>query len=301
MKLGLIGLGKMGCAIAQRAVDAGHTVFGFDLGQEARTQAEKIGVQIVRSVEELCKKVNVFWLMIPSGEPVDKTIELLLPHLQKSDIIVDGGNSNFNYTIKRSAFLAEKNIFFLDCGTSGGLLGKEIGFSLMIGGDKSAYTKVKPIFKAIAAQDGFAYLGPSGSGHYVKMVHNGIEYGLLQAYAEGFHLLQSGAYKDLDLEAVAKVWQNGSVIRSWLLGLTYEVFVQKTDFAKIVGQIQEGGTGKWMVKEAEKQNIPVPVIKESWQVRGRSRQGEENFATKLIALIRNKFGGHPVKKRDLSE
>jgi len=297
MTVGIIGLGKMGRAIAQRMVGAGHDVFGYDLGQDAKAQAEKIGVQIVDSLQDLCKQVNIFWLMIPSGEPVDKTIELLTTHLQEGDIIVDGGNSNFNYTVKRAALLAEKNIFFLDCGTSGGLHGKEIGFSLMIGGDKNAYAKLVPLFEAVAAPNGFAHLGQSGAGHYVKMVHNGIEYGLLQAYAEGFHLLKEGSYKELDLKAVANVWQNGGVIRSWLLDLTHEIFVEQPDFEKIVGQIQEGGTGKWMVKEAEKQNIPVPVIQEARAVRTRSQKGEENFATKLIVLLRNKFGGHAVKKR----
>jgi len=297
IKIGLIGLGKMGQAIAYRVLQAGHEVFGFDLGQEARANAKKIGVKTVDSLEKLCKNVEIFWLMIPSGGPVDKTIELLLPYLKEGNIIVDGGNSNFEYTVQRAEKLGQKNVYFLDCGTSGGLHGKEIGFSLMIGGDKLAYEKVVPIFTAIAHKDGFAHLGPSGAGHYVKMVHNGIEYGLLQAYAEGFHLLKEGQYKDLDLAKIADVWRHGAIIRSWLLDLTYEILAEHKDFANIVGQIQEGGTGKWMVKQAEKQKIPVSVIKEAWLTRKRSREGQGNFATRLITFIRNKFGGHAVKKR----
>ena len=197
----------------------------------------------------------------------------------------------------RAQRLQEKEIFFLDCGTSGGLRGKEIGFSLMIGGDVGTYQGLKPLFEAIAAKDGYAHMGPSGAGHYVKMVHNGIEYGLLEAYAEGFNLLKNGAYKELDLEKIAQVWRHGSVIRSWLLDLADNVFEHDQKFDEVVGAIQEGGTGRWAVKEADKQNIPVPVIKEALKVRERSREGDQHYATKFIALVRNQFGGHAVEKK----
>ena len=297
MNLGLVGLGRMGNAIADRVVQAGHTVFGFDFNEQAKIRAQEVGVQVVDSLDDLVSKARIIWLMVPAGDPVDKTIDALLPKLQKGDTIIDGGNSKFSNSIARAQRLAQKGVFFLDCGTSGGLLGRKIGFCLMIGGDKSAYDKVTPIFKAVAADNGFGYMGPSGSGHYVKMVHNGIEYGLLQAYAEGFHLLKEGYYKDLNLENVANVWRHGAVIRSWLLDLAHDVYKVDREFDDVIGTIQEGGTGKWTVEEAKKQNIAVPIIEGSLRVRRRSRETGGNYATKLIALLRNKFGGHAVEKK----
>jgi len=295
MKVGIIGLGKMGNAIAYRLLQGGHEVVGFDLNEDALRSAQQVGVEAVDSIQDVAKKSLVIWLMVPVGEAVDSTIAKLIGGVQKEIIVIDGGNSNFEDSIKRYEHLKKEGICFLDCGTSGGLHGREFGFSLVIGGDKRAYEKIIPILKSIAAVDGFAYMGESGSGHYVKMVHNAIEYGLLQAYAEGFHLLKEGQYKNLDLEKISSVWMNGSIIRSWILQLLHQVFAEKKDFTKIIGEIAEGGTGRWAVEEAKKQGISVRVLEESLHIREWSRQTGGNFATKIVALLRNKFGGHDVK------
>lgn len=300
MKIGLVGLGKIGIAIAHRVLQSGHKVIGFDINESARIQSEKIGVDTVESIHEIANKTRIIWIMVPAGNPVDKVIKELSFGLKEDDIIIDGGNSNFKNTLHRAKKLKDKNIFLLDCGTSGGLLGEDIGFSLMVGGEKSAYEKVLPIFKAIAKKDGFDYLGSSGAGHYIKMVHNAIEYGLLQAYAEGFNLLKNGRYKNLDLEKISKVWKNGSVIRSWILDLAHDVFKEDQEFENIIGEIQEGGTGRWALEDAKEQDIPVPVLEKSLFVRKESRETGGNYATKLISLIRNKFGGHEVKKNEFS-
>ncbi|MFC1842591.1 phosphogluconate dehydrogenase (NAD(+)-dependent, decarboxylating) [Candidatus Dependentiae bacterium] len=300
MKLGIIGLGRMGNAIAYRAINGGFKVAGFDIDKEALAKAEEIGVETVDDIADLAERADVIWLMVPVGDLVDAIIEKLMPHLSSGDIIVDGGNSNYKDSIKRAEKLKAHGIYFLDCGTSGGLHGREVGFSLMVGGEKKAYSKIIPLLEAIAAKDGFGYMGRSGAGHYVKMIHNGIEYGLLQAYAEGFQLLKEGKYENLDLEKISKVWMHGSVIRSFILELVHEIYQEKIDFSKIVGEIQEGGTGKWTVKEAKEQNVSVPVIEKSLEIRAWSRESAQqaggNYATKLVALLRNKFGGHKVKK-----
>jgi len=297
MKVGIVGLGRMGRAIASRIMHAGHNVVGFDVDEQAREQIKQEGGAAVDSLEELAKQARVIWLMVPAGSAVDETLDGLLPHLQEGDIIIDGGNSKYTNSVARAKRLKEKEVDFLDCGTSGGLLGKKIGFSLTVGGDERAYEKVIPIFKAVAISDGYAHVGPSGAGHYVKMVHNGIEYGLLQAYAEGFHLLKEGEYKDLDLETIANVWQNGAIIRSQILDYAREVLEKGYEFDAVIGEIAEGGTGFWAVEHAQQIKIPVPVIKEALAVRKRSREGDENYATKFVAVMRNKFGGHEVKQK----
>jgi len=297
MKLGIVGLGKMGNSIAYRVAKSGYEVVGFDLNKDAIKEAQKIGIDTVIDIDDLAERADVIWLMVPVGDPVDSTIERLLPHLHEGDIIVDGGNSNFKDSVRRSEKLKEHGIHFLDCGTSGGLVGREVGFSLMVGGDKKAYNKIVPLLAAIAAKNGFAHMGPSGSGHYVKMIHNGIEYGMLQAYGEGFHLLKEGRYKDLDLEEISKVWSHGSIIRSQLLELAHEIYAEKIDFSHIIGSIQEGGTGKWTVQEGKDQNISLRVLQESLDIRKWSRETGGNYGTKLVALLRNKFGGHEVKKK----
>jgi len=296
MTIGMIGLGRMGMSIASRLLDAGHTVIGFDFEPDACSQAREMGIEVVEQLAMVADKARVIWLMIPQGKPVDDTLDILKPKLQAGDIIVDGGNSHFNDSMRHYHDLAKSNVSFLDCGTSGGLHGRDLGYCLMVGGDLKAYETLIPLFQVIAAPDGYAYIGPSGSGHYVKMVHNGIEYALLEAYAEGFHMLKEGEFKTLDLEKISHVWQNGSIVRSWILNLAHEVFKNDQNFEKISGSIGENLTGQWTVDEAKKQNIPVELIERSLALRAWSRQSGGNYATKLVALLRNQFGGHPVKK-----
>lgn len=299
MKVGIVGLGRMGNAIAQRAVDGGHEVIGFDPSHQAQVAALKVGVTLASTLEEVARQTRVIWLMVPVGDPVDRAIKELLPHLKGGDIIIDGGNSFYKDSIERAQALALQDIIFLDCGTSGGLGGRLTGFCLMLGGDKVAYTKVHSLLTAIAAPGGLGHFGSSGAGHYVKMVHNGIEYALLQAYAEGFHIIKDGHYKDeaIDLEEVSRVWNHGSVIRSWILGLANEVFKEDQELENVVGEIAEGGTGRWTVDEARQHTIPVPQIESSLNVREWSRKTGGNYTTKVVAMLRNKFGGHNVKKK----
>ena len=297
LKIGVVGLGRMGHAIAYRLIQGGHQVVGFDASQQAQDDAQKIGVTCVQTLGELAQQVRIFWLMVPAGDVVDQVIASLLVHMRPEDIIIDGGNSLFHDSLRRHDELRVKNIHFLDCGTSGGLLGQEIGFSLMIGGDQEIFKKLIPVFDAIAAQNGYAYLGPSGAGHYVKMVHNGIEYALLQAYAEGFHLLaKQSHYKNLDLAQVSGVWRHGSVIRSWILDLAHNVFLKDQKLDGISGEIGENLTGRWTLDEAKKQGVPVDLIERALEIRALSRQTGGNYGTKVVALLRNQFGGHAVKK-----
>ena len=296
MKLGLIGLGRMGNAIAQRVIDAGHQVIGFDQSPASCAQAEQLGVTIVSSAQEVAQRARIVWLMVPAGEVVDSVLALLRPHLHKDDIIIDGGNSHFKDSIRRAKELEQHGIYFLDCGTSGGLHGRENGFSLMVGGDEASYIKIHPLLEAIAASGAVGLVGPSGAGHYIKMVHNGIEYGLLQAYAEGFQLIKEGSFKNYnpDLEQISRIWNNGAVIRSWILDLAHTIFEQDQEFHKISGRIGQNGTGKWCVENADENNIPVPVIQAALKVRALSEQTGGNYATKLVALLRHAFGGHPL-------
>lgn len=294
--VGVIGLGRMGASIAWRLRQAGHAVIGFDFDQQACSDARAMGVEVVEQLDAIAEKARVIWLMIPQGKPVADAITLLEPKLQAGDIIVDGGNSYFQDSMRHAQDLAQQNIAFLDCGTSGGLHGRDLGYCLMVGGDLKAYEKLIPVFDIIAAPQGYAYVGPSGAGHYVKMVHNGIEYALLQAYAEGFHLLKDGRFKDLDLEKISDVWRHGSIIRSWILDLSHEIFKTDQVFKNISGSIGENLTGQWTVDEAKKQQVPVEMIERALAVRAWSRQSGGNYATKMVALLRKQFGGHPVKK-----
>ena len=301
MNIAVIGLGRMGAAIAHRLHKAGHTVFGFDVSAQAREAVHKEGIAVFDSIADVAKKADVFWLMVPVGRPVDDTLQALKSHLQSGAIIIDGGNSKWTDSQRRAQELSSDGIPFLDCGTSGGLKGREIGFSLMIGGDKRVYEKVENFFKAIAAPRGYGYVGSSGAGHYVKMVHNGIEYALLQSYAEGFQLIKEGSFKDsdLDLEQITGIWQHGSVIRSWLLDLAHDIFVDAGDaqhLRDISGELAEGGTGRWSVEDAERNQVPVPMMKEALDIRKWSRETGGNYATKVVALLRNRFGGHDFKR-----
>ena len=294
MKYGIIGLGKMGQSIAYRAHAHNLNITGYDPDQEARDNTQNIGIEIATSISEIAQKTDIIWLMVPAGPTVDTVIKELLLYIKPGTIIIDGGNSKFTDSVERSQKLKQKNIFYLDCGTSGGLNGREIGFCCMIGGEKQAYEKTIPFFKAISAPDGFVYMGPAGSGHYVKMVHNGIEYALMQAYAQGFDLLKHGHFKNLNLADIAHVWQHGSVIRSWLLDLCSEILHEDQNLKNISGSVNHTGMGAWTVEEAEKQHISVSLIKDALDIRKDSQKTGGNFATKLVAMLRNKFGGHQV-------
>lgn len=298
MRVGIVGLGRMGHAIAKRVVDAGHVVFGFDVDKDAVARAQEVGVHTVKQMELLAEQVEVFWLMLPAGPLVDRAIETLKNHVHPESIIIDGGNSNFKDSIRRAELLKPLSIAFLDCGTSGGLLGEQIGFSLMIGGSERAYQQVVPLLDAIAMKNGYGHVGPSGAGHYVKTVHNGVEYALLQAYAEGFRIIKEGHFKDahIDLAHLSDVWMHGSVIRSYILELAHEIFQEDQELKHISGEIAESGTGKWTVEEASEQNISVPMIELALSERARSRETGGNYATKIVAMLRNKFGGHAVKR-----
>lgn len=298
MNFGIVGLGKMGSSIAYRVIngDYYYKVFGFDIESQAITEAEEIGVEMVKDLADLAERSDVIWLMLPAGELIDITIDKLIPHLKDGDIIIDGGNSNYKDSVEREEKLKNHGIYFLDCGVSGGLYGENIGFSLTVGGDEKAYKKILPLLEIIAHENGCSYVGPSGAGHYVKMVHNGIEYGLLQAYAEGFNLLQAGEYKNLDLEKISHTWLNGSIIRSFILELINQVYLDNPDFSKVGGQIYGGQTGRWALQEGKKHGVILKILEESLIVRDLSIKTGGDYSTKLVALLRNKFGGHEFKK-----
>ena len=302
--VGLIGLGRMGLAIASRLLDANISVTGFDT-KKIDFLKKKVSPSMVDDITQIPQKTKIIWLMVPAGKAVDTILEQIKDYLTPETIIIDGGNSLFTDTIRRANDLSQKNIFYLDCGTSGGLYGKKNGFSLMIGGNEDAYKKVEPIFKAIAAPSGYTYTGPSGSGHYTKMIHNGIEYVILQAIADGCNLLKNGYYKDLSIEKITGVWSNGSVIRSWIMELLHEIFKvshstkvppsrEENQFDSISGAIGENLTGKWALEEAKKQNIDWKLLEQALEKRQWSRETGGDFSTKIVALLRNKFGGHKL-------
>jgi len=296
MRIGFIGLGKMGMAMVTRLL-LKHQVVGYDLSASQVAEAEKRGAFPSSSLEELVKQLDpprTVWLMVPAGQPVDQVIEGLKPHLLPSDTLVDGGNSYFRDSVRRGEDLSKIGVDYLDAGTSGGIEGAQKGVSLTVGGKKDVFQRLEPLLRDLAMPGGLCFCGPSGAGHYVKMVHNGVEYALLQAYGEGFEMLHSGPYK-LDLAQIAKTWSNGSVIRSWLLQLAERVFEESPDLSEILGEVGGGETGRWMVEAALDQEIPVPVITSSLLMRYRSRQ-RDSFTGKFTAALRAEFGGHEVKK-----
>jgi len=302
MELGVIGLGRMGQIVVNRSLDAGHDVVAFDLSAEATATAAEAGATPADSVEGLCDRLDGsgegdgkrIWLMVPAGDPVDATLADLEPHLDADDVVVDGGNSRFQASVRRAE---ETDAAYLDCGTSGGPASAEAGFSLMIGGPEWAYEALVPVFDAVATgPDGHDRMGESGSGHYVKMVHNGVEYALMQAYGEGFELLTEGRY-DLDMEAVARTWNNGAVIRSWLLELCEEAFREEgSDLGDVADHVAGGSTGTWTVQEALEQEVPVPLIYQALAERFDSRN-EGRFSRRLANRLRYGFGRHEVARR----
>ena len=298
MKLAMIGLGKMGGNMTERLLRDGHEVVVFDLSKDAVKAAEQKGAVGAESLADAVTKLpdrKVVWLMVPAGKVVESVIGKIVPHLAENDIIVDGGNSNWHDTQARAARLLEKGIRYIDCGTSGGVWGLENGYCLMYGGEKEACDFAEPIFKTLAPPEGYLYCGPSGAGHFVKMVHNGIEYGMMQAYAEGFEIMEKSPY-DLDLRAISHVWQFSSVIRSWLLELAELAFADDPHLDGIKDFVPDSGEGRWTVQAAIDFDVPAPVITHSLFARFRSRQ-EESFGNKVLAALRNQFGGHAVKKK----
>jgi 6-phosphogluconate dehydrogenase len=299
MELGMIGLGKMGGFMTERLVRGGHRVVGFDRDPAAVQRVVGKGAGGADSLEKLfgqLKTPRAIWLMVPAGAPVDQTIELLLPHLQAGDTIIDGGNSYYKDSVRRAASLAEKKINFVDCGTSGGVWGLTEGYSMMVGGDADAVKRLAPIFQTLAPgpDQGWGRVGPAGAGHFVKMVHNGIEYGIMQAYAEGLDLLRHKKEFELDLLQASKIWQYGSVIRSWLLDLTVDALSKNPTLEGIAAYVTDSGEGRWTVKEGVDLGVPLPVISGALDVRFRS-QDPEPFANKLLAMMRHGFGGHSFK------
>jgi 6-phosphogluconate dehydrogenase len=300
MDMGMIGLGRMGANMAQRLARGGHRIVGFDPKTEARAAIEAAGCESADTLDALVGKLaspRAIWLMVPAGDITNGTVGALLERLAPGDAIVDGGNSNYKDSLEQAKLCAAKGIHFVDCGTSGGVWGLAEGYSLMIGGDTNAVERLRPIFETLApAKDhGWGHVGVSGSGHYTKMVHNGIEYGLMQAYAEGFSILEHKTDFDLDLHKVAEIWRTGSVVRSWLLDLLSDALAKNPEMAGIAPFVADSGEGRWTVNEAIDLNVPAPVITASLIERLRSRD-TESFSSKLLSAMRNEFGGHPIKK-----
>ena len=300
MKLGMIGLGRMGGNMATRLIRGGHSVIGFDPNAEARKALEDDGGGSADSLEALVSALpapRVLWMMVPAGKITDQTVESLAGLLAPGDVVIDGGNSNYKDTLRRAEALAGKEVGYVDCGTSGGVWGLAEGYSLMVGGDKATVDRLRPLFETLApATDrGWGHVGPVGSGHFTKMVHNGIEYGLMQAYAEGFSILQHKQEFALDLHQVAEIWRHGSVVRSWLLDLTADALGKNPGMDGISPWVADSGEGRWTLQEAIDLDVPAPVIALSLISRLRSRD-DDSYADKLLAAMRNEFGGHAIKK-----
>ncbi|MCZ6790139.1 MAG: decarboxylating 6-phosphogluconate dehydrogenase [Chloroflexi bacterium] len=302
MELGMIGLGRMGGNMVQRLLQGGHRIVAYDANAEAIQTAVQQGAVSAASIADLATQLTVpraVWVMVPSGEPTEGTINALAGALSPGDVIIDGGNANYKDSIRRAASLKRRGIAFLDAGTSGGIWGLKEGYSLMVGGDAEVFKRLEPIFQTLApAPDrGYGRVGPAGAGHFVKMVHNGIEYGLMQAYAEGFELMEAKTEFNLDLGQIAEVWRHGSVVRSWLLDLTAEALQEDPTLEDLEPYVEDSGEGRWTVQESIELAVPAPVITLALQARFRSRQ-DRPFGARLLAAMRNRFGGHAVKKAE---
>ena len=302
MELGMIGLGRMGGNMAQRLISGGHRVVTYDRDPDAVTASHGFGGEGASSLEDVVARLTApraLWVMVPAGQPTEDTIEALAPLLSPGDAILDGGNANYKDSMRRAEKLAGQGINFIDVGTSGGIWGLTEGYCLMVGGDEAAVKRLEPIFHTLApAPDkGYSRVGPSGAGHFTKMVHNGVEYGMMQSYAEGFELMAAKEEFALDPPAIAEVWRHGSVVRSWLLDLTAAALKQDRDLAGIQAYVEDSGEGRWTVGESIELGVPIPVISASLQARFRSRQ-EQPFGAKLLAAMRNQFGSHAVRRSE---
>lgn len=297
MKVGLIGLGKMGRNMALRLLAGGHEVIAYDHHRENLDELARHGGTPVANESDVVTALpapRCLWLMIRAGEVTERALQLLAPQMNAKDIVIDGGNANYHDSVRRARWLAEQRLYFLDVGTSGGIWGRERGYCLMIGGESEAFRVAEPLFRTLAPADGYLHVGPPGAGHFTKMIHNGIEYGLLQAYAEGFELLHGADFK-LDLKAISHLWNQGSVVRSWLLELAERAFEHNSDLEGVRDYVEDSGEGRWTVQEAIDKDIPAPVITLSLLARLRSRQ-QRSFSAKVIAALRAEFGGHAIKK-----
>ncbi len=301
MEIGFVGLGKMGMNMVERLRRDNHKIVAFDLEPDKLREVSTFGADGVDSLKAMVARLKPprgVWVMVPAGEPTETTINHLAELLEPDDTVIDGGNSNFHDDVRRAAALAKKKLHLIDAGTSGGIWGLKVGYCLMIGGEQEIFRRYEPIFKTLAPRDGYGYMGGSGAGHYVKMVHNGIEYGLMQAYAEGFEAMHKSEYR-LDLAKVASLWGQGSVVRSWLLELTADTLQRDPGLRHIKGFIVDSGEGRWMVQDAIDKDISAPIITMSLFARFRSRAdkgAEGTFAEKLVAALRGQFGGHTVVK-----
>ena len=301
MKIGMIGLGRMGANMAQRLTQKSHQVIGYDAQAAARKRAEGANIGTVASLQavvDMLEPPRTVWMMVPAGQPVDDTLDTLLPLFAAGDVVIDGGNSNYKDTMRRAARLKDRSLNYVDCGTSGGVWGLQEGYSMMVGGDEQLIDRLRPIFEALAPSpnSGWGRVGPVGSGHFVKMVHNGIEYGMMQALAEGFSILHHKDEFKLDLHAIAEIWRDGSVVRSWLLELTSAALQKDPTLRDLQAWVDDSGEGRWTVSEAINLDVPAPVISLALIERLRSRD-PDSFSDKLLAAMRNEFGGHAVKKK----
>ncbi len=302
MQIGIVGLGRMGANMAERLLRGGHSVVGFDFSTVAVGTLVSKGGESADSLAALVGTLpvpRIIWMMVPSGKPVDDTIAGLLPLMTKGDILIDGGNSFYKDTLRRAADVQARGISYVDCGTSGGIWGLEEGYSLMIGGDEDAVARLRPIFETLAPSPakGWGRVGPSGAGHFVKMIHNGIEYGMMQSFAEGMAILEAKKDFDLDLHQIAEVWRQGSVVRSWLLDLIAKALEENPALQGISPYVSDSGEGRWTVFDAIDEDVPAPVITLALIERLRSRQ-TDSFADKLLAAMRQQFGGHAIKPKD---
>ena len=300
MEIGMIGLGRMGGNMVQRLLQGGHRVVGYALNKESVQAAVEHGAIGASSVADLMAQLTPprsVWVMVPSGEPTESTVNAVADLLFPGDVVIDGGNSYYKDSTRRAAALKEKRLSFLDVGTSGGIWGLKEGYSMMIGGDPEVFGRLKPIFQTLAPgpDKGYGHVGPAGAGHFVKMVHNGIEYGMMQAFAEGFELMQAKEEFHLDLANIAEIWRYGSVVRSWLLDLSADALREDPKLESLQAYVDDSGEGRWTVQESIELSVPAPVIALSLQARFRSRQ-DSPFGVRLLAAMRNKFGGHPVRR-----
>jgi 6-phosphogluconate dehydrogenase len=297
MQVGFIGLGRMGSNMVRRLLRGGHSIVAYNRTPEKTQEIAGEGAVPAFTIAELVEKLatpRVAWIMVPAGAATEAQIVELMEHLEPGDTIVDGGNTNFHDDVRRHAELAERGIHYVDAGVSGGIWGLKIGYCMMVGGDRDAVEPLEPIFRTLAPENGYLHAGPPGAGHYVKMIHNGIEYGMMQAYAEGFEILHASDYP-LDLAALADLWNHGSVVRSWLLELAADAFRSNgQDLANLKGWVADSGEGRWTVQEAIERDVPAPIITLSLQTRFRSRQ-DDSYGARVLAALRNEFGGHAVK------